>query len=66
MDIEEEKDLENIVNLVLKQASDSNAQKTSLNAAIRLFYSRGYQAGYDEAMKDAKVGKDKRVIAHLN
>ena len=42
MDIEEEKDLENTVNLVLKHASDTNAQKTSLSAALRLFYSRGY------------------------
>lgn len=66
IDFEEEKDLENIVNLVLKQAIDFNAQKTSLSAALRLFYSRGYRVGYNEAMKDAKMGKDKRVAAHLN
>lgn len=64
--LEEEKDLTKTVEQVLKHASDPKAQRTSLRAALRLYYSMGYQNGYSEAMADAKVGKDKRVVAHLN
>lgn len=64
--LEEEKDLAKTVEQVLKHSSDPKAQRTSLRAALRLYYSMGYQNGYNEAMADAKAGKDKRVIAHLN
>ena len=66
MPLETEKDLEKTVELVLKHSSDSKAQRTSLRAAIRLYYSMGYRNGYNEAMADAKAGRDKRVVAHLN
>ena len=62
----EEQDLEKIVELVLKHAGNPESQRTSLRAAFHLFYSIGHQNGYNEAMDDAKVGKDKRVVAHLN
>lgn len=66
MSLAEEQDLEKTVELVLKHASDPKAQRTSLRAALRLYYSMGHQNGYSEAMADAKAGKDKRVVAHLN
>lgn len=66
MPLEEEKDLAKTVEQVLKHASDPKAQRTSLRAALRLYYSMGHQNGYNEAMADTKVGKDKRVVAHLN
>ena len=62
----EEQDLENTVELVLKHAGNFESQRTSLRAALRLFYSIGHRNGYNEAMADAKIGKDKRVVAHLN
>ena len=62
----EEQDLEKTVETVLKHSSDPKAQRTSLRAALRLYYSMGYRNGYNEAMADAKAGKDKRVVAHLN
>jgi hypothetical protein len=65
MSIEEEKDLLKTVELVLKHASDPKAQRTSLRAALRLYYSMGHRNGYNEAMTDAAVGKDKRVVAHV-
>ena len=66
MPIEEENDLEKTVNVVLKHASNPEAQRTSLRAALRVFYLKGHQNGYNEAMNDAKAGKDKRVVVHLN
>ena len=66
MPLETEKDLEKTVELVLKHSSDSKAQRISLRAALRLYYSMGYRNGYNEAMVDAKAGRDKRVVAHLN
>ena len=62
----EKQDLENIVETVLKQSSDPKAQRASLRAALRIYYSMGYRNGYNEAMADAKVGRDQRVVAHLN
>ena len=66
MPIEEEKDLLKTVELVLKHASDPKAQRTSLRAALRLYYNMGFQNGYNEAMTDAKAGRDQRVTVHLN
>ena len=66
MSLEEEKYLEKIIDTILKYSSDPKAQRTSLRAALRLFYSCGHRNGYNEAMADVKVGKDKRVVAHLN
>ncbi len=60
-----EKDLEKTIETVLKQ-SDPESQRTSLRAALWLFYSMGHRNGYNEAMVDAKAGRDKRVVAHLN
>ena len=62
----EEQDLEKTVEMVLKHSSDPKAQRTILRAALQLFYSMGHQNGYNEAMADAKAGRDQRVIAHLN
>ena len=62
----EEQDLEKTVELVLKHAGNPESQRTSLRAALRLFYSMGHRNGYNEAMADAKAGRDKRVVAHLN
>ena len=66
MSLEEEQDLEKTVELVLKQSSDSKAQRTSLGAALRLYYNIGYRNGYNEAMADSKAGRDQRVVARLN
>ena len=62
----EEQDLEKTVKLVLKYAGNLASQRTSLRAALRLFYSMGHRNGYNEAMADAEAGRDKRVVAHLN
>ena len=62
----EEQELEKTVKQVLKHAGDPESQRTSLRAALQLFYSMGHRNGYNEAMVDAKAGKDKRVVAHLN
>ena len=64
--LEEEQDLEKTAELVLKHAGNPESQRTSLRAALRLFYNMGYRNGYNEAMVDAKAGRDKRVVAHLN
>ena len=66
MSLEEEQDLKKTVELVLKHAGNPESQRTSLRAALRLFYSTGYQNGYNEALADAKAGRDQRVVAHLN
>lgn len=66
MSLAEEQELEKTVKQVLKHASDPKAQRTSLRAALRLFYSMGHQNGYNEAMADAKTGRDQRVTAHVN
>ena len=66
MPLEEERDLEKTVEQVLKYAGNPESQRTSLKAALRLYYSMGHRNGYNEAMADAKIGKDKRVVAHLN
>ena len=65
MSLAEEQDLEKTVELVLKHASDPKAQRTSLRAALRLFYCMGHQNGYNEAMADAKAGRDQRTIVHM-
>ena len=62
----EEQDLENIIKLVLKHAGNPESQRASLRASLQLFYNIGYRNGYNEAMADAKVGRDQRVVAHLN
>ena len=61
-----EQELKKTVELVLKHAGNPESQRTSLRAALRLYYSMGHQNGYNEAMADAKAGKDKRVVARLN
>lgn len=66
MSLEEKQDLEKTVELVLKHAGNPESQRTSLRAALQLFYSMGHRNGYDEAMADAKAGRDQRVVAHLN
>ena len=66
MSLAEEQDLEKTVELVLKHAGNPESQRTSLRAALQLFYSMGHRNGYNEAMADAKAGRDKRVVAHLN
>ena len=66
MSLEEEQELEKTVELVLKHAGNPESQRISLRAALRLFYSMGHRNGYNEAMADAKVGRDQRVVAHLN
>ena len=66
MSLEEEQDLEKTVETVLKQSSDPKAQRTSLRVTLRLYYSMGHRNGYNEAMVDAKAGRDQRVAVHLN
>lgn len=66
MTLAEEQELEKTVELVLKHAGNPESQRTSLRAALRLFYSMGHQNGYNEAMADAKAGRDQRVTAHVN
>ena len=66
MSPEEEQDLEKIVELVLKHAGSPEYQRASLRASLQLFYNIGHRNGYNEAMADAEVGRDQRVVAHLN
>ena len=66
MSLEEEQDLEKTVEQVLKHAGNPESQRTSLRAALRLYYSMGHRNGYNEAMADSKAGRDQRVVAHLN
>ena len=66
MSLAEELNLEKTVELVLKHAGNPESQRTSLRAALRLFYSMGHQNGYNEAMADAAAGRDQRVTVHLN
>ena len=66
MTLEEEQDLEKTIELVLKHAGNPESQRTSLRDALQLFYSMGHRNGYNEAMADAKAGRDQRVVAHLN
>ena len=62
----EEQDLEKTIKLILKHAGNPESQRASLRAALQLFYSMGHRNGYNEAMADAKVGRDQRVAVHLN
>ena len=66
MTLEEEQDLEKTVELVLKHAGNPESQRTSLKAALQVFYNMGHRNGYNEAMADAIAGRDQRVVAHLN
>ena len=66
MSPEEEQDLEKTIELVLKHAGNLEYQRASLRASLQLFYNIGYRNGYNEAMTDAKAGRDQRVVAHLN
>ena len=66
MSPKEEQDLEKTVELVLKNAGSPEYQRASLRASLQLFYNIGYRNGYNEAMADAKAGRDQRVVAHLN
>ena len=66
MTAEDEKDMAAVVEKVLSYAENPDAQRTALFASIRLFHSKGYREGYNDAMRDAKAGKDRRVVAHLN
>ena len=62
----EEQDLEKTIELVLKHSGSPEYQRASLKSSLRLFYNIGYRNGYNEAMADAEVGRDQRVVAHLN
>lgn len=62
----EEQELEKTVEIVLKHAGNPESQRTSLTAALKLFYCMGHRNGYNEAMADAKAGRDQRVTAHVN
>ena len=62
----EEQDLEKTIELVLKHAGSPEYQRANLRASLQLFYNIGYRNGYNEAMADAKAGRDQRVVAHLN
>lgn len=64
--VEEKQDLEKTVELVLKYTGNPESQRASLRASLQLFYNIGYRNGYNEAMADAEVGRDQRVVAHLN
>lgn len=55
-----------IFKYLVLDSKEKSRLDTQLNAAFRLFYSKGYQAGYDEGIDDALNGVDKRVVAHLN
>ena len=66
MSPEEKQDLEKTVELVLKHVGSPEYQRASLRASLQLFYNIGYRNGYHEAMADAEVGRDQRVVAHLN
>ena len=66
MSPEVDKDLEKTVELVIKHAGNPESQRVSLRASLHLFYNIGYRNGYNEAMADAEVGRDQRVVAHLN
>ena len=66
MTLEEEKDMAGVAEKVILHAVNLSSMKTALLAALRLFYSMGYRSGYVDAMNDAKLGKDRRVIAHFN
>ena len=66
MSTAEEQDLEKTIELVLKHAGNPESQRASLRASLQLFYNIGYRNGYNEAMADAEVGRDQRVVVHLN
>ena len=66
MTLEEEKDISDVAEKVISHAGNPFLMKTALLAALRLFHSTGYRRGYADAMDDAKRGKDRRVVAHLN
>ena len=66
MTLEEEKDMAGVAEKVISHVVNLSSMKTALLAALRLFHSMGYRSGYADAMNDAKLGKDRRVIAHLN
>ena len=66
MSIEDELEMSRIVETVMRFASSPDSQRKSMSAAFRYWWLKGHETGYNEAMTDAKVGKDKRVVAHLN
>ena len=57
---------QNILKDLVLDSKEKSRLEIQLNAAFRLFYSKGYRAGYDEGIDDALNGVDKRVVAHLN
>lgn len=57
---------QNILKDLVLDSKEKSRLETQLNAAFRLFYSKGHQAGYDEGIDDALNSVDKRVVAHLN
>jgi hypothetical protein len=66
MTLEEEKDMAGVAEKVISHAENPSSMKIALLAALRLFHSMGYRSGYADAMDDAKNGRDRRVVAHLN
>ena len=66
MTLEEEKDMAGVAEKVISHAVNLSSMKTALLSALRLFHSMGYRSGYVDAMNDTKLGKDRRVIMHLN
>lgn len=62
----EEKDVSWAIGKILEDTDNKENLKVRLNAAFRLFHSKGYCQGYRDGQSDAAKGKDRRVVAHLN
>ena len=63
---EDDKDVQWAIEKILKDLENKDSLKTRLNAAMRMFYSKGYREGYNQGFADATWNKDQRVVAHLN
>lgn len=65
MSIEDENEISDIASRIINAARDDD-RRVIIIASLKLLHSRGYRQGYKDAMKDASLGKDRRVVAHLN
>jgi len=63
---EEENEISWAIGKILEDTDNKENLKVRLNAAFRLFHSKGYCQGYHDGQDDAAKGKDRRVVAHLN
>lgn len=63
---DEEKDLNETIGRLIEHSNDPDRLRTSLSAALRMYYSMGHRSGYKEGWSDSNRGVDKRVVAHLN